>query len=198
MAQLKYRVCVAPSKLAVPDDLPLGEDRRTGLHRGQAEPVRLPGAALVDHGVDQTRQAAGVGRPRLRVVLPPRLPDALAVEAASELRSAAAAAEVDLVWMEAPLDAGFSLIQQRQADAGLGWLTDPFEALPAPLDVMSLGDFEPDVWVPAAHPAARRGTISLDVLFDAADGITPSAAVRIGEHEPAAIGRQAAVAGRCR
>ena len=390
MAQLKYPACVAPSKLAVPDDLPLGEDRRTGVNRGQAEPVRLPGAtaapqaielrhlryfaavadagsfthaaermfvaqptlsqqirrleeivgtpllqrrheglrltpagtvlldacrtvlSLVDHGVNQTRQAAGVGRPRLRVVLPPRLPDALAVEAASELRSAAAAAEVDLVWMEAPLDAGFSLIQQRQADAGLGWLTDPFEALPAPLDAMSLGDFEPDVWVPAAHPAARRGTISLDelarmdvihgprrlepgiydawmrglrtidprfeftdpplrhsllmslafaatadrptavltgpgviagswpelirlpramvsqamvlvglthhplvataamvwngdlprplqqVLFDTADGITPSAAVRIGEHEPAAIGRQAAVAGRCR
>jgi hypothetical protein len=36
--------------------------------------------------------------------------------------------------------------------------------LPAPLDVMSLGDFEPDVWVPARHPAARRGTISLDEL----------------------------------
>ena len=29
---------------------------------------------------------------------------------------------------------------------------------------MSLGDFEPDVWVPARHPAARRGTISLDEL----------------------------------
>jgi hypothetical protein len=177
---------------------------------------------------------------------------------------------------------------------------------------MSLGDFEPDVWVPAAHPAACRGTISVDelarmdvihgprrlepgiydawmrvlrtvdsrfeftdpplrhslptslvfaatadrptavltgpgviagswpelirlpramvsqdmvlvglkhrplvataavvwngdlprplqqVLFDTADGMTPSAAVRIGEHEPAAIGRQAAVAGRSR
>jgi hypothetical protein len=29
---------------------------------------------------------------------------------------------------------------------------------------MSLGDFEPDVWVPARHLAARRGTISLDEL----------------------------------
>jgi hypothetical protein len=62
--------------------------------------------------------------------------------------------------MEAALDAEFSLIQQRRADAGLGWLTDRFEALPAALDVMSLGDFEPDVWI----PAARRRTISLDEL----------------------------------
>jgi hypothetical protein len=29
---------------------------------------------------------------------------------------------------------------------------------------MSLGDFEPDVWVPSRHPAASRGTISLDEL----------------------------------
>ena len=29
---------------------------------------------------------------------------------------------------------------------------------------MSLGDFEPDVWIPAAHSAARRGTISLSEL----------------------------------
>ena len=46
----------------------------------------------------------------------------------------------------------------------MGWLTDRPEALPAPLDVMSLGDFEPDVWVPSQHPAAGRGTISLDEL----------------------------------
>jgi hypothetical protein len=43
----------------------------------------------------------------------------------------------------------------------LGSLTDGIEAPPAPLEVMSLGEFEPDVWVPAAHPAARSGTISL-------------------------------------
>ena len=29
---------------------------------------------------------------------------------------------------------------------------------------MSLGEFEPDVWIPAPHAAARRGTISLDEL----------------------------------
>ena len=76
----------------------------------------------------------------------------------------AAAADVDLVWMEAPLDAGFSLIQQRQADAGLGWLTASPEELPAPLDAMSLGEFEPDVWIPSPSAAPRCGTISLDEL----------------------------------
>jgi hypothetical protein len=60
--------------------------------------------SLVDHEVDRTRQVAGLGRPRLRVVMPPELPDALAVEAATALRSAAAAADVDLDWMEAPCE----------------------------------------------------------------------------------------------
>lgn len=120
--------------------------------------------SLVDHEVNRTRQAAGLGRLRLRVVVPPGLPDALAVQAASALRSAAAAEDVEIAWMESPLDAGFALITQRRADAGLGWLTDGIEALPAPLEVMSLGEFEPDVWVPAAHPAARSGTISLGEL----------------------------------
>src|SRR5271165_5358841 len=92
------------------------------------------------------------------------LPDALAVETTSALRSAAAAAGVDVVWMETPLDAEFSVIRQRRADAGLGWLTTKPEALAAPLDVMSLGEFEPDVWIPSSHPAARRASISLDEI----------------------------------
>src|SRR6201986_4082928 len=33
----------------------------------------------VDHGISQTRQAAGLGRPRLRVVMPPNMPAALTV-----------------------------------------------------------------------------------------------------------------------
>src|SRR5437899_3155160 len=142
--------------------------RREGLQLTKAGVVLLDASrtvlSLVDHEVNRTRQAAGLGRQRLRVVVPPRLTDAFAVEAASALRSAAAAADVDLVWMEAALDAEFSQIQQRRADAGLGWLTDRPEALPAPLEVMSLGEFEPDVWIPSAHPAARGGTISLDEL----------------------------------
>ena len=95
--------------------------------------------SLVDHEVQRTQQAAGLGRPRLRVVVPPRLPDALATGAASALRSAGAAADVDLIWMDAPLDAEFSLIRQHRADAGLGWMMTSLEALPSPLDAMSLG-----------------------------------------------------------
>src|SRR6516165_7319974 len=147
---------------------PLLQRRREGLRLTPAGTVLLDASrtvlSLVDHEVNRTRQAAGLGRPRLRVVLPPLLPDALAVEAASALRSAAAAADVEIAWLEAPLDAEFSLIRQRRADAGVGWLTDPREALPEPLEVMIVGDFEPDVWIPAAHPAARRGTISLGEL----------------------------------
>ena len=120
--------------------------------------------AMVDHGVSQTRQVAGLGRPRLRFVIPPRLPEALTVTTASALRSAAVAADVDVAWMDTPLDAEFSPIRQRQADAGLGWLTASPDALPAPLDAMSLGEFEPDLWIPASHPAGRRGSIGLDEL----------------------------------
>ena len=142
--------------------------RREGLRLTPAGKVLLDASrtvlSLVDHEVSRARHAAGMGRPRLRVVVPPRLPDALAVEAASALRSAAATADVEIVWMEAPLDAEFSLILQSRADAGLGWLTDRLEALPDPLDAMSLGEFEPDVWIPLAHSAARQGTISLDEL----------------------------------
>src|SRR6516162_4912948 len=147
---------------------PLLQRRREGLRLTPTGTVLLDASrtvlSLVDHEVNRTRQAAGLGRPRLRVVVPPGLPDALAVEATSALRLAAAAADVEIAWLEAPLDAEFSLIRQRRADAGLGWLTASPEALPAPLDVMSLGDFEPDVWVPSQHPAASRGTISLGEL----------------------------------
>jgi DNA-binding transcriptional LysR family regulator len=142
--------------------------RREGLQLTKAGAVLLDASrtvlSLVDHEVNRTRHAAGLGRPRLRMVVPSRLPDALATEAASALQPAAAAAGVELVWMEAPLDAEFSLIRQHRADGGLGWLMTSLEALPAPLDAMSLGEFEPDVWIPALHTAARRGTISLDEL----------------------------------
>jgi len=147
---------------------PLLQRRRQGLRLTPAGSVLLDASrnvlSLVDHEVSRTRQVAGLGRQRLRVVVPPGLPDALAVETASALRSVAAAAGVDVVWMEMPLDAGFSLIRQHRADAGLGWLTTSPEAVAAPLDVMSLGEFEPDVWIPSSHPAARRGSISVDEM----------------------------------
>jgi DNA-binding transcriptional LysR family regulator len=138
---------------------------RDGVRLTAAGAVLLDAArdvlSLVDHGVSRTRQAAGLGRQRLRVVMPGNLPEALTVKTATLLRSAATAADVDLIWMETPLDAGFSLIRQHQADAGLGWLTAGPDALPAPLDAMTLGEFEPDLWIPASHPAASRGTITL-------------------------------------
>src|SRR6201996_5945337 len=133
---------------------PLLQRRREGLRLTSAGTVLLDASrsvlSLVDHEVSRTRQAAGLGRQRLRMVMPPGLPDALAVQTASALRSVAAAADVDVIWMETPLDAEFSLIRQRRADAGLGWLTTAPEALAAPLDVMSLGEFEPDVWTPSS------------------------------------------------
>ena len=147
---------------------PLLQRRREGLRLTKAGNVLLDASrnvlSLVDHEVSRTRQAAGLGRQRLRVVVPPGLPDALAVGTASALRSAAAAADVDVVWLETRLDAEFSLIRQHRADAGLGWLTTGPEAVPAPLDVMSLAEFEPDVWIPSSHAAARRGSVGLDEI----------------------------------
>jgi DNA-binding transcriptional LysR family regulator len=101
----------------------------TPLLRRQRDGVRLTAAGTVlldasrdvlsvaDHAVSQTRQAAGLGRLRLRFVLSADLPDSLAVTTTSRLRSAAGAA---LTWLETTLDADFSSIRQRRADAGLG------------------------------------------------------------------------------
>ena len=147
---------------------PLLQRRREGLRLTPAGRVLLDTSrtvlAQVDQTVSRTRQAAGLGRPRLRLVLPPGLPESLAVPATAGLQGAAAAAGVDLAWLETALDADFSLISTRRADAGLGWLTAEPGTVPPALEVMTLGPFEPQVWVPAAHPAARRGTISLEQL----------------------------------
>jgi DNA-binding transcriptional LysR family regulator len=147
---------------------PLLHRRRDGVRLTAAGAVLLDAArnvlAAVDHAVSQTWRAAGLGRPRLRVVLPADLPDCLAVQTASRLRSAADSAQVAITRMDTPLDAEFSPIREHRADAGLGWLAVGPDTLPAPLDAMSLGQFEPEVWIPCAHPAARRGVIGLDEL----------------------------------
>jgi DNA-binding transcriptional LysR family regulator len=147
---------------------PLLHRRRDGVQLTAAGAVLLDAArdvlSRVDHGVSQTRQAAGLDRPRLRVALPADLPDSLAVQTAFRLRSAADSAGVAVTWMDTPLDAEFSPIREHRADAGLGWLTAGPDTLPAPLDAMSLGQFEPEVWIPRSHPAARRGVIGLDEL----------------------------------
>ena len=147
---------------------PLLQRRREGVRLTDAGTVLLEESrtvlSLLDHGVSRTRQAAGVGRPRLRFVVPPDLPEALAVEVASRLRATAAAADVDVAWLETTLDTEFSPIRQHRADAGLGWLTGADDIVPDGLEVMSLGEFEPEVWLPATHPAALRGMIGLSEL----------------------------------
>jgi len=147
---------------------PLLQRRREGVQLTDAGSVLLEESravlSLIDHGVSRARQAAGLGRPRLRFAVPPYLPEELAVEAASRLQSTAAATGVDVAWLETALDAEFSPVRQRRADAGLGWLTGPGDALPPPLDMMSLGEFAPEVWLPAAHPAAPHQVIGLDEL----------------------------------
>jgi DNA-binding transcriptional LysR family regulator len=147
---------------------PLLDRRRDGVRLTDAGSILLEESrtvlSLIEHGVRRSRQAAGLGRPRLRFVLPPQLPDGLAADTAARLRSVAAMADVDVTWLEAPVDAGFSLISQRRADAALGWVMSDPAVLPDPLDVMTLGEFEPEVWVPARAGAWDRGVIGLAEL----------------------------------
>jgi DNA-binding transcriptional LysR family regulator len=189
--------------------------RREGVRLTTAGAVLLETSrailSLVDHGVSHTRQAAGLGRQRLRVVVPPHLPDALAVETVSKLMAAASAADVDVSCPRttstplSPSRAAAStaatasasttrststgtILCRRQAvcraqlrpdkrqasrrrsfrrlaeNCESRWLTASPEALPAALDAMILGEFEPDVWIPSGHTAADRGSISLDEL----------------------------------
>jgi DNA-binding transcriptional LysR family regulator len=147
---------------------PLLDRRRDGVRLTDAGVVLLEESrtvlSLIEHGVRASRQAAGLGRPRLRFALPPQLPEGLAADTAARLWSVATAAGVDVTWLEAPVDAAFSLIRQRRADAALGWVGSDLAVLPDPLDVMSLGEFEPEVWVPARAAAAVRGGIGLAEL----------------------------------
>ena len=153
---------------------PLLDRRRDGLRLTDAGTILLEESrtvlSLIEHGVRRSRQAAGLGRPRLRFALPPQLPEGLAADTAARLWSVAALAGVDVTWLEAPVDAGFSLIRQRRADAALGWVRSDQTALPDPLDVMALGEFEPEVWIPAratartkAKAKAGTGTGTADV-----------------------------------
>ena len=115
---------------------PLLQRRREGVRLTEAGSVLLEESravlSLVDHGVSRSRQAAGLGRPRLRFVAAAVPAGGARRETASRLRSVAAAAGVDVAWLEAPLDAEFSPIRQRRADAGLGWLTVGGADLPDP------------------------------------------------------------------
>jgi DNA-binding transcriptional LysR family regulator len=147
---------------------PLLDRQRNGVQLTAAGSVLLEESrtilSLMDHGVRATRQVAGLGRPLLRVAIPPGMPESLTAVTATRLQRMAADANVDVVWVETFLDGKFSLIQQHQADAALGWVTGGQTTLSNRLDVMTLGEFEPEAWVPASHPAARLQRISLSQL----------------------------------
>jgi len=147
---------------------PLLHRRRDGVELTAAGSVLLEESrtmlSLLEHGVSRSRQAAGLGRPRLRFVLPPNLPEGLAVPVTARLRSVATAAGADVDWREAPLDAEFTPIRERRADAGLGWLTSDRDVLAEPLEVMTLADFEPEVWIPAVAGTGDRPLIGLAEL----------------------------------
>ena len=151
---------------------PLLDRRRDGVQLTDAGSVLLEESrtvlALVEHGVRRSRQAAGLDRLRLRFVMPPQMPEGLAAAIAARLWSVAAAAGVDVTWLEAPMDAEFSLIRRRQADAAVGWVTSDPVTLPDALDLMTLGEFEPEVWVPAAA-AAGTGNFGVIGLAELAD-----------------------------
>jgi len=146
---------------------PLLDRRRDGVRLTDAGSVLVEESrtvlSLIEHGVRSSRQVAGVDRVRLRFVLSPLLPEEFAAATATRLQSVAAAAGVDITWLEV-LDAGFSLIRQRHADAALGWVMSDPPMLPGPLDVMTLGEFEPEVWIPARAGAGKRGVIGLAEL----------------------------------
>jgi DNA-binding transcriptional LysR family regulator len=77
---------------------PLLHRRRAGLRLTAAGTILLEATrdvlSAADHAVSQTRQAAGLGRPQLRFVIPADLPDSLAVQTTSRLRSAAHAKDL--------------------------------------------------------------------------------------------------------
>ena len=115
--------------------------------------------------LQRRRDGCGLPRPAaFRLRSPAGLPERLAVDVASRLRSVATAAGAEVEWLEGPLDPEFSVIQQRRADACLGWLTSAPDALPACLDTMSLGEFEPETWLPASAGAASEDSIGLGEL----------------------------------
>jgi DNA-binding transcriptional LysR family regulator len=147
---------------------PLLQRRREGVRLTDAGSIFLEESrallSMVEHGVSLARHAAGIGRPRLRVAVSPDMPEAIAAVTVSRLGELAADADVNVVWVEAVFDTQFTFIGQHRADAGLGWLAPAGQALPAALDAMSLGDFEPDAWIPSSHPAARWGVITLAEL----------------------------------
>src|SRR5262249_19640089 len=121
---------------------PLLRRKREGVRLTEAGAVLLEesraGLSLIDHGLSRARQAAGLGQPQLRSVVPRPRPETRGVAAAARLGSTAAGAGVGVTWLEMALDAEFPPMGLRRAAAGMGWLPDAGARLPACLDVMNL------------------------------------------------------------
>jgi DNA-binding transcriptional LysR family regulator len=147
---------------------PLLERRREGVRLTQAGRVLVEESrtvlSLIEQGVRRSRHAGGVDRLRLRFVLSPTLPEGFAGETAARLRSVAAMAGLDVTWLEAALDASLSTIGRRQADAALGWVVSDPAGYSGPVEVMVLGEFEPEAWIPARAGTGKPGAIELAEL----------------------------------
>jgi DNA-binding transcriptional LysR family regulator len=146
---------------------PLLHRQRDGVRFTAAGTVLLEESrtvlSLLEHGVRSSRQAAGLERHRLRLVVHASLPEELVANVAIRLLSVATAADTDVTWLEGPLDTGFTQVRTRQADSALGWLTSDPALLPDSQDAMVLGKFEPEVWLPEAVVGHQR-VIGLDEL----------------------------------
>ena len=141
---------------------PLLQRRREGVRLTQAGSVLLEESravlSRVDHGVSRTRQAAGLGRPRLRFAVPPGLPEDLAADVVSRLR--AAATPPVSRWPGPRRRRTGSSPRSCGAASMPAWVADRPADAPAALEVMTLGDFEPDVWLPPRRrpaPGDRPG-----------------------------------------
>ena len=150
------------------------------LHRGR-EGVRLTeaGGVLLEGVPDRAvpHRSRGepdppgcrLGRPRLRLIMPPSLPADLAVDVASGLRGVRPRPPGSRWPGSRRRWTGSSApVRQHRANAGLGWLSPAAGEDAAALEVMSLGEFEPDVWVRpprGIRPDHRPGELAgLDVV----------------------------------
>ncbi len=140
---------------------PLLERRRDGVRLTEAGCVLLEESrsvlSLVEHGLVRTRSAAGLARQRLRVVVPPQLPEPVLTRFAQRLADLAREADVDVTWTEAALDGGLTLLTSRKADAALCWLPADARRIDPGLDSIVVGQYEPSVWLEDG-PAGKRGS----------------------------------------
>jgi DNA-binding transcriptional LysR family regulator len=129
------------------------ERRRDGVRVTCAGEVLLGEArsvlSRVENGLLRARAKAGVGRRRLRLAVPPDLPEELVLRATTALAERAGLLDVDVAWSESLIDRDFTIVAAGHADAALGWWPGNRSPLGESLDFMTVGDFRPEVWVRA-------------------------------------------------